>query len=48
MKMLLVHDSRVFRLLSISFMLYYRGCRWGESNSEEFLKWDGGGCGEKG
>ena len=46
MKMLLVHDSRVFRL--VSFMLYYRGCRWGEGNSEELLKWDGGSCGEKG
>ena len=37
MNMLLVHDSRVFRLFSISFMLYYRGCRWGESNSEELV-----------
>ena len=24
------------------FMLYYRICRWGEGNSEEFLKWDCG------
>ena len=46
--MLLVHDSRIFRLFSVSFMLYYRGCRWDEGNSEEFLKWDGGGCDEKG
>ena len=48
MNMLLVHDSRVFCLFSISFMLYYKGGIWGESNSEEFLKWDGCGCGEKG
>ena len=48
MNMLLVYDSRVFRLFSISFMLYYRGCRWSEGNSEEFLNWDGGSCGEKG
>ena len=48
MNMLLVHDRRVFRLFSISFMLYYRGYRRGEGNSEEFLKSDCGGCGEKG
>ena len=48
MNMLLVHDIRVFRLFSISFMLYYSGCIWGEGNSEEFLKCDGGDCGEKG
>ena len=29
-------------------MFYYRGCRWGEGNSERCLKWGGGGCGEGG
>ena len=40
--------SRVFRLLSVSFMLYYGGCRWGEGNSERCLKWDGSGCDDEG
>ena len=36
-----------FVYFQVLFMLYYGGCRWGEGNSEEVLKWDGGGCGEK-
>ena len=37
-----------FVYLQCPLLLYYRGCRWGEGNSERCLKWVGGGCGEEG